>query len=152
MQLHLEVPGLVFQDINLGGCKSYKPITGTLYQDKKLPFCSQSVENLHTEWVWNFIKCSFCAFERIMRFILCSIVTGRACSVFLVSDSLRPHGLWPTRLLCPRNFTVKNTGGGCHFLLQGIVPTRDQTHISYSYTGRWILYLSTTWEVLLLIH
>ena len=32
----------------------------------------------------------------------------------------RPHGLQPTRLLCPWDFPGKNTGLGCHFLLQGI--------------------------------
>ena len=32
------------------------------------------------------------------------------------------RGLWPTRLLCPWNFPGKNTGVGCHFLLQGIFP------------------------------
>ena len=30
----------------------------------------------------------------------------------------RPHGLQPTKLLCPWNFPGKNTGVGCHFLLQ----------------------------------
>ena len=39
------------------------------------------------------------------------------CSV--VSNSLRPQELWHTRLLCPWNFPGKNTGVGCHFLLQG---------------------------------
>ena len=29
-----------------------------------------------------------------------------------------PHGLQPTRLLCPWDFPGKNTGVGCHFLLQ----------------------------------
>ena len=43
-----------------------------------------------------------------------------SCSV--VSDSLRPQGLWPTRLLCPCNVPGKNTGVGCHFLLQGNFP------------------------------
>ena len=28
------------------------------------------------------------------------------------------------RLFCPRNFPGKNTGVGCHFLLQGIFPTQ----------------------------
>ena len=37
-----------------------------------------------------------------------------------MSNSLEPHGLWPTRLLCPRDFPGKNTGAGCHFPLQGI--------------------------------
>ena len=35
-----------------------------------------------------------------------------------MSDSLQPHGLWPTRLLRPCNFPGKKTGVGCHFLLQ----------------------------------
>ena len=34
-----------------------------------------------------------------------------------MSNSLRPHGLWPTRLLHPRDFPGKSTGVGCHFLL-----------------------------------
>ena len=34
------------------------------------------------------------------------------------------------RLLCPWDFPGKNTGAGCHFLLQGIFPTRDQTQDS----------------------
>ena len=41
-----------------------------------------------------------------------------------MSDSLQPHGLEPTRLLCPWDFPGKNTGVGSHFLLQGIFPTQ----------------------------
>ena len=37
-----------------------------------------------------------------------------SCSV--VSDSLRPHGLQPTRLLCSWDFPGKSTGVGCHCL------------------------------------
>ena len=33
----------------------------------------------------------------------------------VVSDSLRPHGLQPTRLLRPWDFPGKSTGVGCHF-------------------------------------
>ena len=41
------------------------------------------------------------------------------CLVTLVvSDSLWPHGLKPARLLYPWDFPGKNTGVGCHFLLQ----------------------------------
>ena len=36
----------------------------------------------------------------------------------VMSDSLWPHGLQPARLLCLWNFPGKNTGVGCHFLLQ----------------------------------
>ena len=35
----------------------------------------------------------------------------------VVSDSSRPHGLQPTRLLCPWDFAGKSTGVGCHCLL-----------------------------------
>ena len=40
-------------------------------------------------------------------------------------DSLRPHGLQPTRLLCPWDFPGKDTRVVCHFLLQGIFPTQE---------------------------
>ena len=39
-----------------------------------------------------------------------------SCSV--VSDSSRPHGLQPTRLLCPWDFPGKSKGVGCHCLLR----------------------------------
>ena len=39
-------------------------------------------------------------------------------SHLVVSDSLKPHGLYPTRLLCPQNSPGKNTGVDCHSLLQ----------------------------------
>ena len=53
-------------------------------------------------------------------YIICNVSVS--CSV--VSDSLRLHGLKPTRLLCPWNSPGKNTGVGCHALLQGIFPTQ----------------------------
>ena len=37
---------------------------------------------------------------------------------------LRPHGLQSTRLLCPWDSPGKNTGVGCHVLLQGIFQTQ----------------------------
>ena len=42
-----------------------------------------------------------------------------------MSDSLRPHGLYPARLLCPWDSPGKNAGVGCQFLLQGIFPTQE---------------------------
>ena len=35
-----------------------------------------------------------------------------------MSDSVRPHRRQPTRLRCPWDSPGKNTGAGCHFLLQ----------------------------------
>ena len=46
-----------------------------------------------------------------------------ACKITLVmSNSLQPHGLWLTRLLCPWDSPGKNTGVGCHALLREILP------------------------------
>ena len=41
-------------------------------------------------------------------------------SRFSVSDSVRPHRQQPTRLPRPWDTPGKNTGVGCHFLLQGM--------------------------------
>ena len=42
----------------------------------------------------------------------------------VMSNCLRLHGLYPARFLCPWNSPCKNTGVGCHFLLQGIFLTQ----------------------------
>ena len=47
----------------------------------------------------------------------------RNCTVY--SWILRLYGLNPARLLSPWGFSDKNTGAGCHFLLQGIFPTQE---------------------------
>ena len=52
-----------------------------------------------------------------------SLVTCVTVSRWVVSDSLWPHGLYLTRLLCPWDSPGQNTGWGCHLLLQGISPT-----------------------------
>ena len=59
----------------------------------------------------------------------------------VVSNSLRPHGLQPSRLLCPWNSPGKNTGVSNHSLCQGIFSTQGlNTGLLHS---RWILhYLS----------
>jgi len=48
---------------------------------------------------------------------------GENVSHSIVSDFLQPHGLKPTRLLCPWNSPGRNTRVGCHALLQGIFWT-----------------------------
>ena len=63
-----------------------------------------------------------------------------------MSDSLRPRGLQPARLLRPWDSSGKNTGVGC-------LPTStgsswwDRTHVScVSGIGRWVLYHWAPWE------
>ena len=47
-----------------------------------------------------------------------------------MSDSSRPYGLWPARLLCPWDSPGKNTGVGCHTFLRGSSRPRDWTCVS----------------------
>ena len=62
------------------------------------------------------ILTSFVCFKPSNRFV-------HACSVAsVVSNALGPYGLWPPRLLCPWDSSGRNTGVGCHALLQGIFP------------------------------
>ena len=48
-----------------------------------------------------------------------------------------------------RIFQAKNTGVGCHFLLQGIFPTQGSNLCLLHWQG--ILYHCTTWEAFSLI-
>ena len=42
------------------------------------------------------------------------------CVCSIVSRSFATPWMWPAKPLCPWDFPGKNTGVGCHFLLQGI--------------------------------
>ena len=52
------------------------------------------------------------------------VVQTALLSHSIVPDSWRAPGLQPSRPLCPWDPPGKNTGGGCHVLLQGIFPTQ----------------------------
>ena len=73
----------------------------------------------------------FCLFSEFYCTGLTSrpLINVKTCHS-VVSDSSRPQGLLPTRLLCPWNCSGKTIGVGCHSLLQGIFLTRDQTWFS----------------------
>ena len=49
----------------------------------------------------------------------------------VVSDSVRPHTRKPTRLLCPWDSPGKNTGVGCHFLLQ-CMKVKSESEVTQS--------------------
>ena len=76
------------------------------------------------------------------------LVCVPACSV--VSDYLWPHGLHVAfQAPLSMGFPSKNTGVGCHFLLQGILLTQGWT--PHLLLGRWILYHRATWEAQMLL-
>ena len=66
-----------------------------MFQNGSLPLCL-----LQGPWIVNTWK--------VKKSVSCSVV----------SNSLRPHGLQPSRLLCPWDFPGKSTGVGCHSLLR----------------------------------
>ena len=60
----------------------------------------------------------------------------------VLSNSLWPYGLQPTRLLCPWDSPGKNTGMGCHALLQGIFLTQG-SNLSLLISGRFFTFWVT---------
>ena len=78
--------------------------------------------------------------------------------VLLVTRSgptLRPHGLWPTRLLCSLDSPGKNTGVGCHAFLQGSDPglldrRRTLYHLSHQVSPINLLYHNTKYSLFLM--
>ena len=60
------------------------------------------------------------------------MVTGRLCYVALVvSDPVRPHRRQPTRLPLPWESPGKNTGVGCHVLLQ-CMKVKNESKVAQS--------------------
>ena len=70
------------------------------------------------------------------------------CSVSSVlSDSVRPHRWQPTRLHHPWDSTGKNTGVGCHFLLQYMkvkIESEKKKNLKVKSLSR-VRLLATTW-------
>ena len=67
-----------------------------------------------------------------------------------MSNSLRPCGPLPTRLLCPCSSLGKNTGVNCHFLLQEILLTQESNPrllTFHALAGRFFT-ISATWKAL----
>jgi len=54
----------------------------------------------------------------------------------VVSDSSRPHGLQPTRLLCPWDFPGKSTGVGCHCLQDSKIFHKHSHLVDYRKLNR----------------
>ena len=83
--------------------------------------CHQNGNNHTLTWfTQHLVDCTIQPrLPREMIYLPCCLV-GKLCLTLL-----RPHGLYPTRLLCPWDFPCKYTGVGCHFLLQGIFLSQE---------------------------
>ena len=69
----------------------------------------------------------------------------------VLSDSLRPYGLYPVSFLCPWDSPEKCSGVGCRALLQRIFQAqRSNQHLLHLLHCWWILYHWATWEAPLL--
>ena len=64
-------------------------------------------------------------------YFLLAVSTKHAYSVAsVVSNSLRPYGLYPARLIWPWDSPGRNTGMGCHSIPQGDLPNPGiQSHL-----------------------
>ena len=71
---------------------------------------------------------------RILEWVAISFSRGEvtaAAKSLVVSDSVRPHRRQPTRLPHPWDFPGKNTGVGCHFLLQ-CMKVKSESEVAQS--------------------
>ena len=99
---------------------------------------------LYKSWlrgIFFFIKKNFFFFLQAMSYSMpnlsslsrdwtCAPCIGSCCCcsvTSVVSDSVRPQRRQPTRLPCPWDSTGKNTGAGCHFILQAL----GAQHLNY---------------------
>ena len=72
-----------------------------------------------------------------LKFWLHYVQRHRCQGASVMSNSVRPHGLQPTRLLRPWDSPGKNTGVGCHFLLHVQQP-RPKKKVNCRSTGEGI--------------
>ena len=66
-----------------------------------------------------FMRCHQCLFSSQLESAMCvKLFVCCCCIASVMSDSVRPHRWQPSRLPHPWDSPGKNTGLGCHFLLQ----------------------------------
>ena len=107
-------------------------------------------------YILNFISKSFMVIgilccTNVSAYIIFSVLPLGLCSAPLCPTLGDPLDCSLTRLLRPQDFSVKNTGVVCHFLLQGIFPTQGlNPRLLSPLDGRRILYCWAVWEAHLL--
>ena len=104
------------------------------YQDDSTKIC---LLGYLRKWVSQVVHINY-AMEKLIYIFAWLYVLSHS----VVSNSLQPHGLEPTRFLCPWDSPGKKIGVGCRSLLQRIFPTRDQTWVC-CIAGRFFTYWAT---------
>ena len=97
----------------------------SLIQNVCLSFLASFQENMYKHWRRKLVSS-----PKAMCVPLCAQALSHV-QLFVT------YGLYPTSLLCPRNFPGKNIGAGCHFLLQGIFPTQGSN--PYLHLLHWLV-------------
>ena len=95
-------------------------------QSSILHICTQSQSTPHTHiFVYMCVYVCMCVHTKLLHSCL----------------TLQPYGLQPMRLFCPWDSPGKNTGVGCHALLQGIFPTQASNPCFLCLLHcKWVLY------------
>ena len=109
-------------------CQLHKPQTWIL----PLPLLSPTLHPIYEEIVgstfrlYQNLTTSHCFHCHLVQVTTISHMDANVRAWLLHSClTLRSHGLQPARLLCPWASPGKNTGVGCHALLQGIFKTQE---------------------------
>ena len=89
-------------------------------RDRTWVSCTASVGSLLFPWSCPSLHEMFPWYLQLSWRDLCCCCCCCCCISSVVPNSVRPHRRQPTRLLHPWHSPGKNTGGGCHFLLQGM--------------------------------
>ena len=81
-----------------------------------------SFQNKEIDVCWIYKITEFKTQEKLeINLFCCCCLVSKLCLTFFYHEM---YSLWPARLLCPWDFPGKNTGVGCHFLLQGVFLTQ----------------------------
>ena len=86
------------------------------------PFICWWTSNIKCLLKFSYLKCLY--FLKILFHCCCWVAS-------VVSNSVRPHRWQPNRLLCPWDSPGKNTGVGCHFLLQ-CMKVKSESEVAQS--------------------
>ena len=103
--------------------KMFATLNLKFYTHSSINYKAQAETLSHTHQLQNLLLSSVLNTSR-MQFSKMKAKEKRKRSHSVMSNSLGPHGLQPTRLLCPWDFPANSTGVDFHFLLQEIFPTQ----------------------------